>query len=148
MIRFAHDDPRIDVVEALLIDFPKGIGKDRVQAMTKLSAWIIREALRAGREAGRLACVYLGNSKTLWTTAAHGKTLAAAVRAESRRAAAVKRKAKREAVKRAAPVKLYDQPDFNPHDVADLPVRRVVTNTWTPVRVAPGPISIFHCGAR
>lgn len=145
MIRFAHDDPRIDAVEALLIDFPKGISKERVQAMTKLSTWITREVLRAGREAGRLTCVYLGNSKTLWTTAAHGKKLTAEVRAAARVATLAKRKEYREATKDGqSRAKLYEQPDFDPYGVPDLSVRRVVTNSWAPVRVPPGPTSIFN----
>lgn len=131
---FTPDDPRIDQVVDLLLGFPDGLSMAGVVARVPLSGRATGEALRAGLATGRIAKICASKNTVLWASSVH----AAKLRAKHEALSLAKTRA-RQRRNRAA----YLARERN-CETPDLPVRRVVTDTWAPVRVAPGPVSIFN----
>lgn len=131
---FTPNDPRIDQVVDMLLGFPDGLPLADVVVRMPLSARATGEALRAGLAAGRIVKLCASKNTVLWASSVHAAKLRAKHEALSLAKTRARQRRNREA---------YRVRERN-CETPDLPVRRVVTNTWAPVRVAPGPVSIFN----
>lgn len=138
------DDPRLGLVVDLLLGHADGLTTEQISAKLDTGYWIVRRLMHHLRQAERAVPVPAGNSTVLWATPANAAKLARRLRAASKVNAREQQRRRRGSAKRSEPpAKLYDQPDFDPDDVADLPVTRRIHTCWPPLRVAPGPTSIF-----
>ena len=141
-------DERLDAIVDLLQGYTNGLRIDEISDKLKLSYWVARKMMQVLHKEGRIAPVHLGYGQVAWAMPRNAAPLNARLRAETReRSLQQRRDARACNAQPSPPAKLYDQAGFDPDAVPDLPVVHRVVQCWAPVRVPPGPVSVFALGA-
>lgn len=135
--RFTPDDPRIDQVVDLLLGFPDGLPMAEVVTRVPLSASGVSHALRAGQHVGRVVKICASKHVVLWAAVMHAPALRTKYQALS-----LAKTRERHRRNRAT----YNARELA-RETSGLPVKQCVVSKWKPVRVPPGPVSIFDLGA-